>query len=238
MKTLPGYITKADFCEKYKINKKLFDKTLILKGFLKNEILHTNNIDKLKLEITEKSVNIISMTDNSIILPLCEDSKIGSDTYQYFENYFKKVFNDNRGDLYHIKNVKGSSDKIIYRKKDYSKYASVNQPHPGNKQFRVNKFNFKSDKYKYIYNVLIDGVEFWTARLTGMHKLSYSKDVWNFYCYSEERCAKEVYKIIKNNLLDIKKAYNKNNKNGNKKKSIRHVNFEEWIDNYKKLNKK
>ena len=101
------------------------------------------------------------------------------------------------------------------------------------KPYPVYKYNFKSDKYDYVYNESLDNITYWHGRLDGIifYTTKYSTSgltSWDYYSDSEERCAKEVYKMIKKYLRRITRQ-NKSYDNGHYR---RHINWQKWIANY------
>lgn len=105
----------------------------------------------------------------------------------------------------------------------------------GKKPYPVEKYNYKSDKYSYVYNESYDEHTFWHARLDGI--LTYSTQFgvmpmsWHYYSFSEERCAKEVYKMIKRYI----RRKNKEDNSWTNKYHRRHINWQRWLDNYESI---
>ncbi|MDD5013529.1 MAG: hypothetical protein PHW73_00320 [Atribacterota bacterium] len=104
------------------------------------------------------------------------------------------------------------------------------------KPYPVYKYNFKSDKYDYVYNESINEITYWHGRLDDI--ISYVTEYgtpgitsWDYYCDSEEECAKQVYKMIKIYLLRIKRQ-NKKRDNGHFR---RYFNWQKWISNYESI---
>ena len=107
---------------------------------------------------------------------------------------------------------------------DYNKLANEllgrrTKPYP------VNKYNHRSSKYRYVYNVSIDGIVFWHAKLDNGH-------TWDDDCYfkTEEDAAIWVYKQIKKYLKRVIKY----NKSWDNKKRIKHINWQKWLLDYQK----
>lgn len=102
----------------------------------------------------------------------------------------------------------------------------------GKKPYPIERYNYKSDRYSYVYNESYDKHTFWHARLDGI--LTYSTRFgvmprsWDYYSFSEEKCAREVYKMIKKYLKRITKEDN----SWTNKYHRRHINWQKWLDNY------
>jgi len=105
--------------------------------------------------------------------------------------------------------------------------------HAGKKPYPVYKYNFKSEKYNYVYNESLNEYTYWHGRLCDIifYTTQYGNSgvtSWDFYSDSEEKCAKEVYKTIKKYLSRITRQ-NKLQCSGHYK---RHIKWQEWITNY------
>ena len=97
------------------------------------------------------------------------------------------------------------------------------------KPYPIHDYKFKSSKYlSYIYFESLNDIEFWHAHLS---LLGLSSN-WNFdfYSYSEDNCANETYKVIKKYINRLERQ----NKKTDNKTFNRHINWENWLINYKK----
>jgi hypothetical protein len=92
------------------------------------------------------------------------------------------------------------------------------------KPYPVNEYNFKSNKYKYVYNISIDGIVFWHAHLD-LFGITWDDD---FYSNTEEGAAFWIYKQIKKYL----KTITRNDKKHDNKHYRKHINWQTWLLNY------
>lgn len=95
--------------------------------------------------------------------------------------------------------------------------------------FPLCKYNFKSDKYLYIYNESRGDIPYWHACLQDVfHYTNKHGDSgftsWHYFSYSEERCADRLYKELKKHIKKLAKA-----RNGH---SELYANWSKWIEDY------
>ena len=94
------------------------------------------------------------------------------------------------------------------------------------KLYPIYIYNYRSKKYKYIYNESIDGIVFWHAKLD-LHKCTWDDDC---YFKTEEDAAFWVYKQIKRYLKRVTKC----NKGWDNKTRRKHINWQKWLLDYQK----
>ena len=101
------------------------------------------------------------------------------------------------------------------------------------KPYPVYKYNFKSEKYDYVYNETINDITYWHGRLEGLipYVTKYGTSgitSWDYYSDSEEKCAREVFKTITKYMSRVARQ-NKKRDNGHFR---RHLNWQKWIARY------
>jgi len=92
------------------------------------------------------------------------------------------------------------------------------------KPYPVNEYVRKSNKYKYVSRVDIEGIKFWAGSLN-LCGITYDNV---FYSNTEEGAAFWVYKQIKKYL----KKLMKDSKKYDNKHYRKHINWQVWLINY------